>query len=353
MLYLIYVAFRKSHREEILVLLSLGASFVGLLLLAFFWNYQVVIGAVDRSLPLLLLTVFVGSSNCLSSPIFLPIVSQYPQGFTTAFATGEASTGMVAALVALIQSSVGSEAFSTTAFFLVMAGIQACSAGAYVCLRFLPDAKALRLRHQVSAASLPEKSSQSDSDAESMHINSELLPQVPSSALLQSRWEVMKNMMGIIWRDLLVTFWLNWMETGALNSILVYSLSGYGHSYYLAALWGGMTAAPLGTLMTGLFAWGQPWHWSLLWASFGVLIIFNSFLPLAVTSGVFGGFMVAFVLVTRWALGYTKALVYLHVQRQDPLHNGGMFLVALFQQVGAAVGSLVFFFLVVYGPWFN
>jgi hypothetical protein len=107
-----------------------------------------------------------------------------------------------------------------------------------------------------------------------------------------------------------------------------------------------MAAAPVGTMMTLAACVGQAWHWALLWVPLSVFLIVNSVANVLVSSVAFGSFVVACVIVARLAIGYTKALVYIRVQERT--NSEAMLLVAVAQQMGAAVGSLVFFLLVNY-----
>ena len=335
-LYLLYVVlFKGPPFEMFFVLLSLVGSVVGLVLLSFFWDATAMVGSTLKSVGVLTLTVWVGMANTLTSPVFFPILTQYPAGFTTAFAAGEASTGLVAALLALIQQAAG---FSPTIYFAIIAIVQTQAVGAYLLLRGLPSASQLRA---FVAEGIEE---------EKVSLNSD-----PSSFALASispkntvRWATAK----LLWRELLVTFWLNWMEMGALLSLLTYALTPYSHGHYKAGLWGGMIMAPLGSMLTLVRVWGQVWHWSSVWAVLGVFIIVNAFVPILANSAVFGGFVVAAVMVTKLFIGYNKALIYIRVQEKDTRQRGGMFLVAVMQQIGSAIGSLVFFILVQYSGAF-
>ena len=338
-MYVLYVFFiRKVHYEMFFVLLVIGSCLSGLILLCFFWDWSVVIGGVYRSLGMLLLTGVVGAANSLSSPIFLPIITQYPRSFTVAFATGEASTGLVAALLALLQLSSG---FSISVFFALVAAVQLLSGLAYLLLRFLPASVQLRQESHIEAT------------AEREPLNGESESAAAASALLPGQSRGMLHMVRVTGAHLSVTLLLNWMESGALVALLSYALTPYGGAYYKAGLWGGMIAAPLGILAALAAARGRCWHWMLLWAPTGSFVIVNAFYPILSSSAAFGAFVVACVLIARAALGYNKVLIYLQVQELDPLHSGGLFLVAVAQQVGAVIGSLTFFLVVEYSGMFT
>jgi hypothetical protein len=325
LLYLLFPLFCPAvlrKREELSVLVVLGVAAGGLVLLSVFWNMTADIGGSPHSLALLLLTVLIGGANICSSPVFFPLMTQYPPGFTSAFACGEASTSLVASIVAVIQDATG---MSVAAYFGVMAGLVVLSGVAYCVLRF--NRAAVRLRDV------------------SVRADAEAVPLVTNEAPLSLR-SVRVAAFRVIWLDLLVTVVLNVVESGALVAILSYLATPYGPSFFKAALWGGMAAAPVGTMMTLAACVGQAWHWALLWVPLSVFLIVNSVANVLVSSVAFGSFVVACVIVARLAIGYTKALVYIRVQERT--NSEAMLLVAVAQQMGAAVGSLVFFLLVNY-----
>lgn len=82
-----------------IVALGVAASF----LMAFFWSHKVTVGGSSHSVPLLVLTFLLSIVDCTSSVTFLPFMMRLrPQYLTTYFA-GEGLSGLVPALVALIQ----------------------------------------------------------------------------------------------------------------------------------------------------------------------------------------------------------------------------------------------------------
>ncbi|XP_051920726.1 solute carrier family 52, riboflavin transporter, member 3-B [Hippocampus zosterae] len=82
-----------------IVVLGILATF----LLAFFWKHTVTIGSTLYSAPLLILCFLLSVVDCTSSVTFLPFMMRLcPQYLTTYFA-GEGLSGLVPALVSLIQ----------------------------------------------------------------------------------------------------------------------------------------------------------------------------------------------------------------------------------------------------------
>ena len=312
--YLVYITFSQKERgkEPLLVFAVLGTGFVGVLLLAVFWSYTVPVNGLERCVPLITLSFVCGGANTMSSVVFLPIVSSYPLALTTAFALGEASTGLISSLIALIQDFAG---FSPTVYFCIIGGIMIISSLAYAMLRFHSIGRIARENTRIKVESSP--------------------------SLLHSWTDSFK----IVWLELLITMILNFMESGALTSILSYCVQPYGSSFYKGALWGGMIASPIGTLITLFARFGHPLIWSSIWFPLCCFFIVNSCIPILTSSTAFGVFVVLFVIVARFLIGYTKALLYYMVQGKT---KRGMFLVGVSQQIGASIGSLLFFLLINY-----
>ncbi|XP_069549133.1 solute carrier family 52, riboflavin transporter, member 3-B [Brachyistius frenatus] len=90
-----------DERPVIYCIVALGI--VATFLLAFFWKQTMTIGGSLRSVPLLTLSFLLSVVDCTSSVTFLPFMMHlHPQYLTTYFA-GEGLSGLVPALVALIQ----------------------------------------------------------------------------------------------------------------------------------------------------------------------------------------------------------------------------------------------------------
>lgn len=82
-----------------IVVLGIIATF----LLAFFWRHTVTIGGSLHSVPLLLLSFLLSVVDCTSSVTFLPFMMRLRPQYLTTYFVGEGLSGLVPALVALIQ----------------------------------------------------------------------------------------------------------------------------------------------------------------------------------------------------------------------------------------------------------
>lgn len=96
--------FRPGALNEtavIYVIIGLGA--VASFLLGFFWKETVVVAGVERSVALLVLTFFLSTVDCTSSVTFLPFMMRLKPQYLTTYYIGEGVSGLLPALVALIQ----------------------------------------------------------------------------------------------------------------------------------------------------------------------------------------------------------------------------------------------------------
>ncbi|KAK1785486.1 hypothetical protein P4O66_018854, partial [Electrophorus voltai] len=73
------------------------------LFLALFWKQTVVVHGADHSIPLFLLTFFISTVDCTSSVTFLPFMMRLRPEYLITYYVGEGLSGLVPALVALIQ----------------------------------------------------------------------------------------------------------------------------------------------------------------------------------------------------------------------------------------------------------
>lgn len=81
------------------ICLGTAASF----LLGFFWKKTVVVAGAPRSVALLVLTFFLSAVDCTSSVTFLPFMMRLKPHFLTSYYIGEGVSGLLPALVALVQ----------------------------------------------------------------------------------------------------------------------------------------------------------------------------------------------------------------------------------------------------------
>lgn len=71
--------------------------------MAFFWRDTVEVWGAPRSVPLLVLTLFLSTVDCTSSVTFLPFMMRLKPQYLTSYFIGEGLSGLLPALAALIQ----------------------------------------------------------------------------------------------------------------------------------------------------------------------------------------------------------------------------------------------------------
>ncbi|KAM4725190.1 riboflavin transporter 2 [Anableps anableps] len=90
-----------NETAVIYAVIVLGA--VASFLLGFFWKETLLVAGVPRSVALLVLTFFLAAVDCTSSVTFLPFMMRLQPQFLTTYFIGEGVSGLLPALVALIQ----------------------------------------------------------------------------------------------------------------------------------------------------------------------------------------------------------------------------------------------------------
>ncbi|XP_040909574.1 riboflavin transporter 2 [Toxotes jaculatrix] len=89
--------------ETAVIYVIVGLGTVASFLLGFFWKETVVVAGVPRSVALLVLTFFLAAVDCTSSVTFLPFMMRLKPQYLTTYYIGEGVSGLLPALVALIQ----------------------------------------------------------------------------------------------------------------------------------------------------------------------------------------------------------------------------------------------------------
>lgn len=91
--------------EAAVIYVIVGLGTVASFLLSFFWKETVVVAGAPRSVALLVLTFFLAAVDCTSSVTFLPFMMRLRPHYLTTYYIGEGVSGLLPALVALIQGA--------------------------------------------------------------------------------------------------------------------------------------------------------------------------------------------------------------------------------------------------------
>ncbi|CAL8373498.1 unnamed protein product [Boreogadus saida] len=89
--------------ETAVIYFIIGLGTVASLLLALFWKETTVVAGAPRSVALLVLTFFLSTVDCTSSVTFLPFMMRLKPQYLTTYYIGEGLSGLLPALVALVQ----------------------------------------------------------------------------------------------------------------------------------------------------------------------------------------------------------------------------------------------------------
>lgn len=233
------------------------------LLLAFFWKETLVVQGTECSIPMLLLTFFISIVDCTSSVTFLPFMMQLRPEYLTSYYIGEGLSGLVPALVAMIQgvgvmtcvnntqsNSNGTieqmsrngtvelnylvphympARFSPEAFFVFLTGMMIVCLVAFLLLNCLPSVVRecpVNNRHQDSIRN-SKIQKENNSTAQKLMMNS-----------LNSAKKI-KSVFGkgtYSWKQVVYIFvilaWVNALTNSVLLSVQSYSCLPYGNQAY-------------------------------------------------------------------------------------------------------------------------
>ncbi|CAJ1061995.1 solute carrier family 52%2C riboflavin transporter, member 3-B [Xyrichtys novacula] len=380
--------FRPGALDERPVIYCIvGLGIIATFLLAFFWRHTVALGGSMHSVPLLVLSFLLSVVDCTSSVTFLPFMMRLrPQYLTTYFA-GEGLSGLVPALVALIQgvgivhcrnatlidsmnitdgntSMAGSgelEAiyqparFSTQVFFIFLSAMMVVCLVAFILLNHHPSVARERNNDLYYSGDLDRGKKE-----QGLSLHAQTPEQKPMLGPLDSVKREPRSSFGRgtyssleVLFIFLVLAWVNALTNAVLPSVQSYSCLPYGNKAYHLAATMAAVANPVACFIAmfvpirSLFFMG---FLTMLGTGFGAYIMAMAALspcPLLVhsTSG-------TAVIVLAWilfvlSLSYVKVII--GVILRDEGHSALVWCGAVVQ-LGSMVGALSMFPLVsVYG----
>ncbi|XP_072250881.1 solute carrier family 52, riboflavin transporter, member 3-B [Leuresthes tenuis] len=261
--------FRPGALDERPVIYCIvGLGIIATFLLAFFWKHTVTIADSLHSVPLLILSFLLSVVDCTSSVTFLPFMMRLrPQYLTTYFA-GEGLSGLVPALVALIQgvgvvhcknatlatnssadnsSVVGSDElkavylparFSVEVFFVFLSAMMVVCLVAFILLNHHPAVALERKSDRYFSADLEREKRE-----QGLSLHAQTPEQKPMISPLEAVRREPKSSFGRgTYSNLEVMFifvvlaWVNALTNAVLPSVQSYSCLPYGNkAYHLAA----------------------------------------------------------------------------------------------------------------------
>lgn len=252
------------------------------LLLAFFWKETVVVKGVERSIYLLILTFFISTVDCTSSVTFLPFMMQLKAEYLTTYYVGEGLSGLIPAVVALIQGVGAMQCvnstqnfspnvttngsldstnyliphylpanFSANAFFFFLAAMMFVCLVAFLLLNNLPVVareRSIRLKYQGAIRN-------SDFAREMKSIEQKPMMSSPNGI---QKFNVMFGKGTYSWAQIVYIFiilaWVNALTNSVLLSVQSYSCLPYGNRAYHWSATMASLANPLACFIAMFFA---------------------------------------------------------------------------------------------------
>ncbi|KAM8883223.1 riboflavin transporter 2 isoform 1-T2 [Synchiropus picturatus] len=236
----------------IIVGLGTAASF----LLGFFWKETVEVAGASRSVALLALTFFLAAVDCTSSVTFLPFMSRLQPQYLTTYYIGEGVSGLLPALVALIQgvgvvhcvssthnftnSSVPSELvaqyqpanFSAEVFFFILSAMMLVCLGAFLLLNYHPAVVREPPNNSRYTNGVKEQRSRRWSEQKDMMETTYM----PSNQSKRSSFGTGRYTWWQVVYIFLILAWTNALTNVVLPSVQSYSCLPYGNNaYHLSA----------------------------------------------------------------------------------------------------------------------
>ncbi|XP_031730548.1 riboflavin transporter 2 [Anarrhichthys ocellatus] len=255
--------FRPGALNEAAVIYAIiGLGTAASFLLAFFWKETVVVAGAPRSVALLVLTFFIATVDCTSSVTFLPFMMRLKARYLTTYYIGEGLSGLLPALVALIQgvgvvhciNSTGSfnhtlnssdssvtfdlraqyqpANFSAEVFFFFLSAMMLVCLVAFLLLNYHPSVA----RERPSGRYTNEGKEKSEKDRKWAEQKPMMDPYRPASQKRRSSFGT-----GLYsWTQVLYIFvilaWANALTNVVLPSVQSYSCLPYGsNTYHLSA----------------------------------------------------------------------------------------------------------------------
>ncbi|XP_028986152.1 riboflavin transporter 2-like [Betta splendens] len=256
-----------DERPVVYGIVALGI--VATFLLAFFWKHTVTVGGSVHSVALLVLSFLLSVVDCTSSVTFLPFMMRLRPQYLTTYFVGEGLSGLVPALVALIQgvgvvqcqngtsadwgnsvmnnSSLGDGSdlkavyqpakFSTQVFFMFLSAMMIVCLAAFVLLNHHPAVARERKNDLYYSGHIG-----TDKTEQGLSLHAQTPEQKPMISPLEVRREPRSAFgRGTYSREevvfiFVVLAWVNALTNAVLPSVQSYSCLPYGNkAYHLAA----------------------------------------------------------------------------------------------------------------------
>ncbi|XP_022523091.2 riboflavin transporter 2 [Astyanax mexicanus] len=379
--------FRPGKLSEVsVVYFIVSFGFIASLLLGFFWKETLEVQGIERSVPLLLLTFFISVVDCTSSVTFLPFMMRLRPEYLTTYYVGEGLSGLVPAVVALIQGvgvmqcvngtlysnrnetmqlqgkNVSEEPvdhliphylpanFSAEAFFFFLAAMMLVCLVAFLLLNHLPSVTRERLNHRT-------RRNVSRASEEKNKRNLEQKPMMKSISLNGVKKSISSSTRfgsgTYSWAQVVYIFfilaWANALTNSVLPSIQSYSCLPYGNQAYHWSATMASVANPLACFIAMFYSQRSLVLMGLLTAFgsvFGVYIMGMAVLsPCPFLVDHVAGVVLIVVAWTCFVLTLSYVKVMVAVILRDEGHSALLWCGAVVQ-LGSMLGAVIMFPLV-------
>lgn len=272
--------FRPGALNEAAVIYAIvGLGTAASFLLAFFWRETAVVAGAPRSVALLVLTFFLATVDCTSSVTFLPFMMRLKPQYLTTYYIGEGLSGLLPALVALVQgagvvhcvNSTGSlnhtrnssessatfdlraeyqpANFSVEVFFFFLSAMMLVCLVAFLLLNYHPSVARQRPSGR-SANGVKQKCARERKRAEQKPM---MDPYRPASRRPRSSFGTGSYSWTQVFYIFVVLAWTNALTNVVLPSVQSYSCLPYGNSAYHLSATMAAVANPLACFIAMFF----------------------------------------------------------------------------------------------------
>ncbi|XP_068567504.1 riboflavin transporter 2 [Cebidichthys violaceus] len=272
--------FRPGALNEAAVIYAIiGLGTAASFLLAFFWKETVVVAGAPRSVALLVLTFFLATVDCTSSVTFLPFMMRLKARYLTTYYIGEGLSGLLPALVALIQgvgvvhciNSTGSfnhtlnssdssvtfdlraqyqpANFSAEVFFFFLSAMMLVCLVAFLLLNYHPSVA----RERPSGRYTNGRKEKSERDRKWAEQKPMMDPYRPASQKRRSSFGTGSYSWTQVFYIFVILAWANALTNVVLPSVQSYSCLPYGNNTYHLSATMAAVANPLACFIAMFF----------------------------------------------------------------------------------------------------
>lgn len=357
---------QRSSADKVAIIGVVGGGGIACcLLLSAYWDQTMTLAGASHSVLLIGLIFAVGGIDCLTSLLFYPVLVGFPGNCVSALQLGETMTGLIAAIMAAIQST--SPGFTVSSFFIALAGLMMLSTLGYCYIDHIRTHHPITEQPQNTEHSVLQGNSspvtlsviekdQSVSEVEdeygedlaqspqdeqdSMRLTGVQAPDSPTKPPLEDGT--------LQWKLLIAQGVLSFVENGLHTTVLPYSLSGHADTDTLVsvAVKVGYGSAALTTILAHFKAptLENSRTWFMLYV---VSYMCGIWMLIAATHHVgdqHGVFNTIVAITCKAVVAFTKTSLFIGAQRcaesERMLRSCGIGV-----QIGSLVGSSLFFVL--------